>query len=234
MHPLDPLVDYGITERSYLDIGDVQLELLPDKVRELRRLLKLLRMWLKAPIIETDEKGKQQARNRGRKGSESVFARVGQLLQLWLLSERPPRYKPLCTGANGSPSESKESAKVRSTERDESRSLPRKLGFGTFMMESLQESQMRENRTSGSMRGSNGKGIACNRRPLFSTLLSWCLNLFSEFPHGLDGGVLQVALAGAESYHVGIKLRRVFHHFNVIAEGAALQCQLRNDADSCA
>jgi len=38
MHPLDPLVDYGITERSYLDIGDVQLELLPDKVRELRRL----------------------------------------------------------------------------------------------------------------------------------------------------------------------------------------------------
>jgi RNA-directed DNA polymerase len=39
MHPLDDLVDYGITERGYLDIGDVQLELLPDKVQELRRKL---------------------------------------------------------------------------------------------------------------------------------------------------------------------------------------------------
>ncbi len=39
MHPLDPLVDYGITERGYLDIGDVQLELRPDKVQELRRKL---------------------------------------------------------------------------------------------------------------------------------------------------------------------------------------------------
>ena len=39
MHPLDPLVDYGITERGYLDIGDVQQERLPDKVQELRRKL---------------------------------------------------------------------------------------------------------------------------------------------------------------------------------------------------
>ncbi|VGO19519.1 reverse transcriptase domain-containing protein [Pontiella sulfatireligans] len=39
MHPLDPLVDYGISERGYLDIGDVQLELLPDKVHEQRQKL---------------------------------------------------------------------------------------------------------------------------------------------------------------------------------------------------
>jgi RNA-directed DNA polymerase len=39
MQPLDPLVDYGITERSWLDIEDVQLELLPDKVHELRQKL---------------------------------------------------------------------------------------------------------------------------------------------------------------------------------------------------
>lgn len=39
MHPLDPLVDYGITERDWLDMENVQLELLPDKVHELRRRL---------------------------------------------------------------------------------------------------------------------------------------------------------------------------------------------------
>ena len=39
MPPLDPLVDYGLTERSWLDIEDVQLELLPDRVHELRRKL---------------------------------------------------------------------------------------------------------------------------------------------------------------------------------------------------
>jgi hypothetical protein len=39
MQPLDPLVDYGIPERGYLDIGDVQRELLPDKMHELRRKL---------------------------------------------------------------------------------------------------------------------------------------------------------------------------------------------------
>ena len=39
MYPLDPSVDYGITERSYLDIGDVQLKLLPDKVHVLRQKL---------------------------------------------------------------------------------------------------------------------------------------------------------------------------------------------------
>jgi hypothetical protein len=39
MQPLDLLVDYGITERSWLDIEDVQLELLPDKVHELRQKL---------------------------------------------------------------------------------------------------------------------------------------------------------------------------------------------------
>lgn len=39
MQPLDPLVDYGITERGWLDIEDVQLELLPDRVHELRRKL---------------------------------------------------------------------------------------------------------------------------------------------------------------------------------------------------
>jgi len=39
MQPLDPLVDYGMTERGWLDIDDVQLELLPDKVHELRRKL---------------------------------------------------------------------------------------------------------------------------------------------------------------------------------------------------
>ena len=39
MQPLDPLVDYGIAERGWLDIEDVQLELLPDKVHELRQKL---------------------------------------------------------------------------------------------------------------------------------------------------------------------------------------------------
>lgn len=39
MHPLDPWVDHGISERDYLGIRDVQLELLPDKVHELRQKL---------------------------------------------------------------------------------------------------------------------------------------------------------------------------------------------------
>ena len=37
-------------------------------------------------------------------------------------------------------------------------------------MRSIQESRMRENCTSGSMRGSDGKGVACNSRPSLSTL----------------------------------------------------------------
>lgn len=36
MQPLDPLVHYGITDRSYQDVPDVQMELLPDKLRLLR------------------------------------------------------------------------------------------------------------------------------------------------------------------------------------------------------
>lgn len=39
MQPLDPLVDYGMTERGWLDVEDVQLDLLPDNVHELRRKL---------------------------------------------------------------------------------------------------------------------------------------------------------------------------------------------------
>lgn len=36
MQPLDPEVYYGIWDRSYLDVQDVQMELLPDKVHQLR------------------------------------------------------------------------------------------------------------------------------------------------------------------------------------------------------
>ena len=36
MQPLDPEVHYGITDRSYLDRNEVQMDLLPDKLRELR------------------------------------------------------------------------------------------------------------------------------------------------------------------------------------------------------
>lgn len=36
MQPLDPLVHYGISDRNYLDVEDVQRELLPDKLQELR------------------------------------------------------------------------------------------------------------------------------------------------------------------------------------------------------
>ena len=36
MHPLDPQVHYGISDRNYLDIHDVQMELLPDKLHQLR------------------------------------------------------------------------------------------------------------------------------------------------------------------------------------------------------
>ena len=36
MQPLDPEVHYGITDRSFLDRNEVQMELLPDKLRELR------------------------------------------------------------------------------------------------------------------------------------------------------------------------------------------------------
>ena len=40
------------------------------------------------------------------------------------------------------------------------------------MTNGLQESRMREICTSGSMRGSDGRGIACNGRPSLSTLPS--------------------------------------------------------------
>jgi RNA-directed DNA polymerase len=36
MHPLDRQVHYGIGDRSYLDVHDVQMDLLPDKLHELR------------------------------------------------------------------------------------------------------------------------------------------------------------------------------------------------------
>ena len=36
MQPLDPEVHYGITDRTYLDGNPVQMELLPEKLRELR------------------------------------------------------------------------------------------------------------------------------------------------------------------------------------------------------
>lgn len=36
MQPLDPQVHYGITDRSFLDVHDAQMELLPDKLRQLR------------------------------------------------------------------------------------------------------------------------------------------------------------------------------------------------------
>jgi RNA-directed DNA polymerase len=36
MQPLDPWVHYGITDREYLDHKEVQMELLPEKLRELR------------------------------------------------------------------------------------------------------------------------------------------------------------------------------------------------------
>jgi hypothetical protein len=36
MQPLDPEVHYGITDRAYLDRNPAQMELLPEKLRELR------------------------------------------------------------------------------------------------------------------------------------------------------------------------------------------------------
>ena len=36
MQPLDPQVHYGITDRNYLDVHDVQMDLLPDKLHQLR------------------------------------------------------------------------------------------------------------------------------------------------------------------------------------------------------
>lgn len=36
MQPLDPQVHYGITDRSFLDLEKVQMDLLPDKLRQLR------------------------------------------------------------------------------------------------------------------------------------------------------------------------------------------------------
>lgn len=36
MQPLDPEVHCGITDRTYLDRNPVQMELLPEKLRELR------------------------------------------------------------------------------------------------------------------------------------------------------------------------------------------------------
>lgn len=36
MQPLDPQVHYGITDRSFLDVHDVQMDLLPDKLHQLR------------------------------------------------------------------------------------------------------------------------------------------------------------------------------------------------------
>jgi len=36
MQPLDPLVHYGISDRNYLDVHDVQMDLLPDKLHQLR------------------------------------------------------------------------------------------------------------------------------------------------------------------------------------------------------
>jgi hypothetical protein len=36
MQPLDPQVHYGITDRNFLDVHDVQMDLLPRKLHELR------------------------------------------------------------------------------------------------------------------------------------------------------------------------------------------------------
>ncbi len=36
MQPLDPLVHYGISDRDFLDVHDVQMDLLPDKLHQLR------------------------------------------------------------------------------------------------------------------------------------------------------------------------------------------------------
>jgi RNA-directed DNA polymerase len=36
MQPLDPQVHYGITDRDFLDVHDVQMDLLPDKQHQLR------------------------------------------------------------------------------------------------------------------------------------------------------------------------------------------------------
>jgi len=36
MQPLDPEVHYGISDRSYLDRQTVQMDLLPDKLHQLR------------------------------------------------------------------------------------------------------------------------------------------------------------------------------------------------------
>jgi hypothetical protein len=36
MQPLDPQVHYGITDRDFLDVHDVQMDLLPDKLHQLR------------------------------------------------------------------------------------------------------------------------------------------------------------------------------------------------------
>jgi RNA-directed DNA polymerase len=36
MQPLDPQVYYGISDRAFLDVHDVQMDLLPDKLHQLR------------------------------------------------------------------------------------------------------------------------------------------------------------------------------------------------------
>ena len=50
-------------------------------------------------------------------------------------------------------------------------SISARTGTSKPMTNGLQESRMREICTSGSMRGSDGRGVACNGRPSLSTLL---------------------------------------------------------------
>ena len=52
------------------------------------------------------------------------------------------------------------------------------------MTNGLQESRMREICTSGSMRGSDGRGVACNGRPSLSTLLVKFSSLVAAMPRG--------------------------------------------------
>jgi hypothetical protein len=64
MQPLDPEVHYGITDRTYLDRNPVQMELLPEKLRELRWKLGAPQVVCPQQIIEPRQKAQPKGGER--------------------------------------------------------------------------------------------------------------------------------------------------------------------------